>query len=90
MTIQYYSRKCDSCGCGMEEGFLLGGGGYACSKKCLEAIPGYSWKLYLIDYKIDPDNNYWTSWEQDWNDEDTLFLEDGTEVSNPFYMEVQS
>ena len=24
--MNYYSRKCDCCGKGMEEGFLLGGG----------------------------------------------------------------
>ena len=87
--MNYYSRKCDCCGKGMEEGFLLGGSEYVCSKQCLQSMPGYSWKLYLIDHKIDPDNTYWTSWEQDWGHEETLFLADGTVVDNPYYMEVQ-
>ena len=85
MAIQYYSRKCDVCNKGMEEGFLLGGFEYACSKECLEKMPNYSWKTYLEDNAIDGDNTYYTSWEQDWNSEETLFLADGTEVDNPFF-----
>ena len=85
MSEQYYSRKCDVCNKGMEEGFLLAGFEYACSKECLEKMPNYSWKTYLEDNAIDGDNTYYTSWEQDWNSEETLFLADGTEVDNPFF-----
>jgi len=48
-------------------------------------MPNYSWKTYLEDNAIDGDNTYYTSWEQDWNSEETLFLADGTEVDNPFF-----
>jgi hypothetical protein len=85
MSEQYYSRKCDVCNKGMEEGFLLAGFEYACSKECLEKMPNYSWKTYLEDNAIDGDNTYYTSWDQDWNSEETLFLANGTEVDNPFF-----
>ena len=89
MTIQYYSRKCDVCNKGMESGFVLDSGGeYACSEKCLDNMPDYSHEQFLIDYAEseagDFDSCYWTEWEQYWEHEDSLFLEDGTEVSNPF------
>jgi len=88
-TIQYYSRKCDVCNKGMESGFVLDSGGeYACSEKCLDNMPDYSHEQFLIDYAEseagDFDSCYWTEWEQYWEHEDSLFLEDGTEVSNPF------
>ena len=83
MVIQYYSRKCDVCNKGMEEGFLVGDE-YACSEKCLDDMPDYSHEQFLEDYKLDDDSFYYTDWEKQWEHEDSLFLEDGTEVSNPF------
>ena len=42
MAIKYYSRKCDECNKGMEEGYVWGDGdGYACSDKCL-FVHGYT------------------------------------------------
>ena len=84
-----YSRKCDVCNKGMEDGFVLDSGGeYACSEECLDNMPDYSYKQYLIDYAESEsggfDSCYWTDWEQDWSFEETLFLADGTEIENPF------
>ena len=89
MVIQYYSRKCDVCNKGMESGFVLDSGGeHVCSEECLNNMDGYSHEQFLIDYAEseagDFDSCYWTEWEQYWEREDTLFLQDGTEVDNPF------
>jgi len=80
----YFSRKCDVCSTGMEEGYLVGSGAYACSKKCLNDMDNYSHAQFLKDYKEEDEHYYYTNWEQDWEDEETLFLIDGTEVSNPY------
>ena len=84
MNNKYYSRKCDVCNKGIEEGYLIQGHSYACSKECLNKMDNYSYAQYLQDYKEDSDNTYYTDWEQDWESEDTLYLADGTEVDNPY------
>ena len=86
MKIKYYSRKCDECNKGMEEGYVWGNGdGYACSDVCL-FVHGYTPKDAHRDFEND--DIYWTDWEQDWQHDPTLFLANGTEVDNPFYKEI--
>ena len=87
MNTKYYSRKCDVCNKGMEEGFVIHGN-YACSKNCIDNLQNYSYSEYLKDYEEDSDSAYYTDWEQDWNMEQTLYLEDGTEVENPYYEDI--
>ena len=86
MTIQYYSRKCDCCGKGMEEGYMAEST-IACSEKCMrELLSDEAFEDGMKEWKENGDCEwlFYTEWEQYWEREDTLFLEDGTEVDNPF------
>ena len=82
---QLYSRKCVECGKGMEEGYLSE---YltACSEMCMRKVIGD--EAFDEAMKEHEDNGdcewlFYTDWEQDWSDEDVLYLEDGSEVENP-------
>ena len=87
MAIQYYSRKCDCCGKGMEEGYMAEST-IACSEKCMRMlISDEAFEDGMKEWKENGDCDwlFWTEWEQDWDLEDFLYLEDGTEVKNPFF-----
>ena len=67
-----YARKCDCCGNGMNEGYVIGGGGeYYCTPKCLhEVYTPKEWQQMSSDdnitnYGNSSDYNYWTEWEDD-------------------------
>ena len=36
--MDYYSRKCDACNTGMEEGYLIEESEYGCSEKCRKEL----------------------------------------------------
>ena len=87
MTIQYYSRKCDCCGKGMEEGYVAEST-VACSEKCMrELLSDEVFENGMREWEQQGDSDwlYYTEWEQDWDLEEFLYLEDGTEVKNPFF-----
>ena len=62
-----YARKCDKCGCGMNEGYVINGGEeYYCTPKCLHEV--YTPKEWQDMYEADDNNNsdnYWTEWENE-------------------------
>ena len=72
-----YPRKCDTCGEGMQEGYLGSDGGTWCSDKCLFA-DGYTPEQYAIDYEND--DCFWTDWEwnngwgEQWTKDGTCYL----------------
>ena len=74
MTEQIkFSRKCDNCKKGMNEGFCWGdGAGYACSDECLY-VDGYTKEQF--DKDCNEDTIYWTEWEE--IDEDGFYTESG-------------
>lgn len=60
-----YARKCDKCGCGMNDGYVVNGGEeYYCSPKCLhEKYTPKEWDEMSSDFDIyDCRENYWTEW----------------------------
>ena len=86
--MDYYSRKCDACNTGMEEGYLIEESEYGCSEKCSrELLTDEVYENGMRQWREEGDCVwlFWTDWEQDWELEETLFLKDGTEVANPFF-----
>lgn len=76
--MELYYRKCDHCGCGMNEGYVWGDGeGYACSDKCL-FVDGYTPAQRDIDFENDI--IYWTEWEDEDSAWDVMFTKDGKEI----------
>ena len=76
-----YARKCDECGCGMNNGFLFeDGGAYYCSDACLYT-DGYTKKDFEEDYKND--GVYWTEWEE--LDSDGYYTQGGDWVDTEEY-----
>ena len=87
MTIQYYSRKCDCCNKGMEEGYMAEST-IACSEKCMkELLSDEAFENGMKEWKENGDCDwlFYTEWEQDWGLEEFLYLENGAEVKNPFF-----
>jgi hypothetical protein len=87
MTVQYYSRKCDCCGKGMEEGYMTSST-IACSEKCMRMlISDEVFENGMKEWKENGDCEwlFYTEWEQAWDLEEFLYLENGTEVKNPFF-----
>tara|TARA_R110002074_G_scaffold141674_1_gene288141 strand:- start:19 stop:294 length:276 start_codon:yes stop_codon:yes gene_type:complete len=60
-----FNRKCDGCGNGMNEGYLLFGDAYACSDKCGKKCIGLKdWKegMQMWDEEGDCEFLFWTEW----------------------------
>ena len=57
-----YARKCDKCGNGMNEGYVVEGGQeYYCTPKCLhEVYTPMEWQNRFSDECTE---NYWTEWD---------------------------
>jgi len=64
--LDFFARKCDGCGQGMNTGYLVTDGYTACSEKCCRKVVGdenfndamKEWEEYG-----DSDYIYWTDWE---------------------------
>ena len=87
MAIQYYSRKCDKCGEGMEEGYLSEST-VACSEKCMrKLLTDEVFEDGIREWEEEGDCEwlFWTDWEKDWKLEEFLYLQDGTQVDNPYF-----
>lgn len=61
-----YARKCDKCGCGMDDGYVAWTE-YYCSDNCLNTI--YTPEEWTNMYEEGEDNGgsdcYWTQWEDE-------------------------
>ena len=71
-----YSRKCDKCGCGMNEGYVVyNGEEHYCSEECLNKVyTAEQWtKMYEESEEEGGSDNYWTEWYQDDDFEYVLF-----------------
>lgn len=63
-TVELFARKCDCCGAGMNEGYLIDNGSeYYCSDECLYA--NYSKEEWEEMYDDGEGNSYYTEWESD-------------------------
>jgi len=62
LNLELYHAKCDECGSGMNEGYVLfGGEQYFCSDKCRQKhVPIEEWNELSRDEDSD---SYWTEWE---------------------------
>lgn len=63
-----YARKCDKCGNGMNEGYIVGGGDeYYCSPECLHQVysPKEWQEMYDNSEEYGGNDNYWTQWEDE-------------------------
>tara|TARA_R100001463_G_C3456829_1_gene214360 strand:- start:186 stop:683 length:498 start_codon:yes stop_codon:yes gene_type:complete len=74
-----FVRKCNKCGCGMNEGFVFGDGcEYYCSTGCVyldKLFRGNGYTKKHLDLDYENDNVYWTEWEE--LDSDGYYTEDG-------------
>ena len=75
-----YARKCDKCGCGMNEGYVIGGGEeYYCGDECLYKVyTSKEWQEMsnddnITNYGNSSNYNYWTEWEDTEDYQYTLF-----------------
>ena len=65
-----YARKCDKCGNGMNDGYVVWGGGeYYCSPECLhkQYTPKEWQEMYDDSEECGGNDNYWTEWEDESN-----------------------
>jgi hypothetical protein len=60
-----YARKCDKCGKGMNDGYVIGGGDeYYCTYECLNNVyTTEEWVFMADDDDSDEGFNYWTEWD---------------------------
>jgi len=88
-----YARKCSECGCGMNAGYVVGGGdNYYCSEDCLHKhFTPEEWIEECSDYDeesdeyIVGDTSYYTEWDID-DDDDMQWIEiNGVLLPNPDY-----
>jgi hypothetical protein len=62
MKNKKYARKCDACGCGMNEGYCIQNGEqYYCCETCL--TKQMTKEEYLKLYDEGEGDFYWTVWE---------------------------
>lgn len=62
-----FARKCDECGCGMNDGFVVDGGcEYYCSEECLHEH--YTEAEWEDMYNEGDGDSYWTDWMDDQSD----------------------
>lgn len=58
-----FARKCDCCGQGMNEGYVIEGGeSYFCSKQCLNSVISDEQWEEMYD---DDGDSYYTAWEDE-------------------------
>ena len=63
MAYNKYARKCDECGAGMNEGYLIDSVIYYCSDACLHKhFTPEEWEEAYADGEGD---SYWTTWAED-------------------------
>lgn len=65
---QKFARKCDKCGCGMNEGYVVyNGDEHYCTEECLNKVyTKEQWtKMYEESEENGGSDNYWTEWYQD-------------------------
>ena len=85
MDITYYARQCEECNKSMNIGITNGTITWCSEKCCREAIGDDSYDQAEKDWAAGHCRFLdWTDWEHALSEEDFLFLEDGTEVENPF------
>lgn len=69
-----YARQCTLCGCGMNDGYVVGGGeAYYCSQNCLNQVyTDAEWHDMVHSGNTDDDgelipdtDSYWTEWEDE-------------------------
>jgi hypothetical protein len=69
-----FARKCTECGCGMNDGYVVGGGvEYYCSQNCLnKEFTDAEWHDMVYSGDTDEDgeliadtDSYWTEWEDE-------------------------
>ena len=63
-----YARKCDKCGNGMDDGYVVyGGEEYYCSPECLHQVytPKQWQEMYDESEEQGGNDNYWTQWEDE-------------------------
>lgn len=67
-----HARQCTQCGSGMNDGYVIGGGGeYYCTDECLHKnVTPEEWEELTEDEDSDC---YWTEWE---DEDDFQFEED--------------
>jgi hypothetical protein len=71
----YWARKCDSCGKGMNKGYLVNDVLYYCTDRCLHKhVTKAEWEDLHQRY---PDENYYTEWE---DENDVQYVEFDSEV----------
>jgi hypothetical protein len=74
---QKFLRKCDKCGCGMNEGYVVyNGEEHYCTEECLNKV--YTKEQWTEMYEESEENggsdNYWTEWYQDIEEDDFNFV----------------
>ena len=81
-----FARKCDHCGQGMNEGFVIAGTMYYCSKHCL--LNHYTQEEYDEMHYSDDSEAFYTEWK-DVDDYDFIVKDDKLElidiIKNPIY-----
>ena len=75
-NIKLYPRKCDSCGQGMEQGYIINWS-YYCDNTCRSTImTDKEWK----EHYTDDGEDCWTEWHE--LESDINYTKNGQEVEN--------
>jgi hypothetical protein len=72
--LNFFARKCDGCGQGMNTGYLVTDGYTACSEKCCRKVVGNeNFDDAMAEWEEfgDSDYIYWTDWEDLANETDS-------------------
>ena len=72
--LDFFARKCDGCGQGMNTGYLVTDGYTACSEKCCRKVVGdENFDDAMAEWEEfgDSDYIYWTDWEDLANETDS-------------------
>ena len=84
VLLEAFPRKCDTCGCGMIEGYVVGDDGYSCGATSCEKSLDISFEQmgYKTREEAYEDNAYfYTDWYQDAIQEgDVIYTEKGEEI----------
>lgn len=75
-----YARKCDCCGKGMNEGYVIGGGcEYYCTPECLfKVVEDEVWQ----EISLNSEDNYWTEWQDESDFEYQIINDQLQEIDN--------
>ena len=71
--LDFFARKCDGCGRGMNFGYIIYDGGSACSEKCL--IEEIGQERFDEEIAIIEDDTKENNWDFDWTDWEDLASE---------------